>query len=460
MSGAPLGKGVTTLRPDRRHLAEQVTPDKLVQAQSARASRWERRRSLRRFTGLRRIRTCGLSTTSESGATLGVVTGSGGRRSAAYGGLTTCGSVWACPVCAAKIAARRADDLATVMRTVDDLGGSAFLLTLTMRHVRGDRLGLTRTERSRRKELEDRVWSRSIARRNGWDVDVDQAASDDDELAALVASEGCWDVLSYAWRSVTSGAGWQADSERFGGLLGWARAVEVTHGVNGWHVHIHVLLCFREQVSADLARAALGPRVFGRWSRALGRRGFSASPEHGWDLRRAQLGDGDLADYFTKMAHEVTSGHRKEGHRHGGRTPMQLLGDTVETYEAGDMARWWEWESASDGRRQLTWSTGRRDLRALAGLGREATDEEIAAEDQDADERIALPRETWTRITAQRQETELLAAAEHDGLDGARTWLTSRGLRWFVATPGDGPPSAVIQPYGWRDDARGVLRRP
>lgn len=149
---------------------------------------------------------------------------------------------------------------------------------------------------------------------------------------------------------------------------------------------------FGGQVSADLVAASVG-RMFARWSRALERRGFSASEEHGWDLRRAQLGDGDLADYFTKMAHEVTSGHRKEGKRAGGRTPMQLLADAVETYEETAMARWWEWEAASDGRRQLTWSTGHRDLRDLAGLGREATDDEIAEQEQEADKKLAVPRE-------------------------------------------------------------------
>lgn len=102
------------------------------------------------------------------------------------------------------------------------------------------------------------------------------------------------------------------------------------------------------------------------------------------------------------------------------------------------MARWWEWEAASDGRRQLTWSTGRRDLRVLAWLGREATDEEVAAEDADADERIAIPREAWSAIVAARQEAALLASAEHEGLNGARAWLGSRRLAWFVAAPGDG----------------------
>ncbi len=160
------------------------------------------------------------------------------------------------------------------MRAVDELGGSAFLLTLTMRHDRGDRLGLTSEQRARRNRLEERLADVQVAEANGWDVDEHQAEADAIELDSLKAQEGCWDVLSYAWQRVTSGSSWQEDCERFGGLLGWARAVEVTDGDNGWHVHLHVLLCFREQVSADLARAALGPRIFGRWNRALERQGL------------------------------------------------------------------------------------------------------------------------------------------------------------------------------------------
>ena len=179
-------------------------------------------------------------------------------------------------MCAAKIATRRADDLATVMRAVDELGGSAFLLTLTMRHDRGDRLGLTSEQRARRNRLEERLADVQVAEANGWDVDERQAEADAIELDSIKAQEGCWDVLSYAWQRVTSGSSWQEDCERFGGLLGWARAVEVTDGDNGWHVHLHVLLCFREQVSADLARAALGPRLFGAgpalWSAGGSRR--------------------------------------------------------------------------------------------------------------------------------------------------------------------------------------------
>ena len=373
-----------------------------------------------------------------------MITNPDGSRSAAYGGLVTCGSVWSCPVCAAKIATRRADDLATVMRTVDDLGGSAFMLTLTMRHDRGDRLGLNRADRARRNELEERRADREVAHLNGWDIDDRAAEAEAIELDSIKVHEGCWDALGYAWSSVTSGSSWAKDTDRFGGLLGWARAVEATDGANGWHVHVHVLLCFADPVSADIVAASVGARMFGRWRRALERRGFSASDEHGWDLRRAQLGNGDLADYFVKMAHEVTSGHRKDG-RYGGRTPMQLLGEAVDTYEETAMARWWEWETASDGRRQLTWSTGRRDLRALAGLGQEATDEEIAEEDQEADVRLGLTADTWTRLRAAGRATDLLDVTEHGGLDDARIWLRQQGHAWVEARPSPtGPPPGAL----------------
>jgi hypothetical protein len=110
---------------------------------------------------------------------------------------------------------------------------------------------------------------------------------------------------------------------------------------------------------------------------------------------------------------------------------MQLLADAVETYEESAMARWREWEAASDGRRQLTWSTGRRDLRSLAGLGREATDDEIADEDLYADTRLALDADTWKHLERAQLGSGLLAATEAGGLYAARAWLNASGLRWF-----------------------------
>ena len=254
------------------------------------------------------------------------------------------------------------------MRAIDEAKGSAFLLTLTMRHTRGDRLGLTKEERARLRRLEENRAGYDAANANGWDFD--ERTRPRPSRSTRWAGPGCWDVLSDAWARVTSGGAWKADQDLFGGLLGWARVVEVTDGDNGWHVHVHALMCFGEQVSAELVGGTVGARMFSRWRAALERKGFDASEEHGWDLRRVQLGEGDLADYFTKIAHEVTGSHRKEGWRAGGRTPMQLLADAVDTYEESAMARWWEWEQASEGRRRLTWSTGSGTCAPLLSSGR------------------------------------------------------------------------------------------
>lgn len=265
---------------------------------------------------------------------------------------------------------------------------------------------------------------------------------------------GSWDALSYAWSRVTSGKRWTEDQQQFGGLLGWARVTEVTDGANGWHVHAHVLLAFRDRVSTE-AVEAVAVRCWKRWDAALRRRGFDSLPEFGLDVRAVRRGSSsDLSEYFLKAAHELTSAHRKEGRR-GGRTPMQLLAEAVETYEESTLARWWEWEASSDGRRQLEWSRGARSLRAFAELGEEQSDQEVAEEDLDADERVGLTPETWVEVRAQQWETKLLEVAEDRGLDGLRRWLTFRGLTWTEATPAP-PPTWRHRPY-WQGQARLVV---
>jgi hypothetical protein len=141
----------------------------VAQAQHRRETRWARRSQLRNITSLRRVRNCGVPLDPDGGVTLALTTSGDGSRSAGYSGLASCGSVWACPQCAAKIVTRRADELSTVMRAVDEAGGSAFLLTLTMRHSRGDRLGLTKDERKRLRRLEENRSRYEAANENHWD---------------------------------------------------------------------------------------------------------------------------------------------------------------------------------------------------------------------------------------------------------------------------------------------------
>jgi Replication protein len=379
----------SSARVDHRRLgnhANRVSPaaQKLDLNGRRRANRRRRsylRHQLRGLTSLPRLRDCGAKTVNGLGGPLLRVSGADGDRVAGYAGLVTCGSTWACPCCAAKIAARRAEELSQVMRTVLTSGGSASLITLTMRHHSGHRL-----------------------------TDL-------------------WEALSSAWRGVISGKQWIAD-QGLGGLLGWVRVVEATHGRNGWHLHVHALVCWERSVSLELVQD-IGHRMWQRWTRVLERKGFTSWKHRGGvDVRMATLGTDNLAHYFNKLAREVTSSHTKESR--GGRSPFKILTDGLVTGDAEDLELWGEWEEASFGRRQLTWSLGVHDLRKFADL-EDQSDEEIVEEELQGEDVIALPRLTWEALLLGELTTDLLDAAELAGVQGACAFLTQRGLEWIPA---------------------------
>jgi hypothetical protein len=377
----------SSARVDHRRLgkhANRVSPagqagDVHARRRANRRRRSHLRHQLRGITSLPRLRDCGAKTVNGLGGPILRVSGAVGERVAGYAGLVTCGSTWSCAVCAAKISARRAEELSQVMRYVLTAGGSASLITLTMRHNSGHRL----------KDL--------------------------------------WRALSSAWRGAISGKQWIADQE-LGGLLGWVRVVEATHGRNGWHLHVHALVCWDSLVSLPLVQD-IGHRMWQRWTRVLERKGFTSWKHRGGvDVRMATLSRDNLAHYFNKLAREVTSSHTKESR--GGRSPFKILTDGLATGDADDLDLWSEWEQVSYGKRQLTWSLGVHDLRKLADLG-EQTDEEIAEEHLAGEDLIALPHSTWEALLRAELTTDLLDAAEIAGVDGACAFLTLRDLKWI-----------------------------
>jgi hypothetical protein len=350
-------------------------------------------------TRLKRLAYCGrVMAGSADGSAAGVavkLTGSGDAARAGFSGLQTCGSTWACPVCSEKIQAVRQREVAEAIRAWQASGGAVLFGTLTMRHNSGHR------------------------------------------LSAL------WDAISPAWNRTTSGAGasWsggkrtRGDKDRFG-IAGMIRLVEVKHGDNGWHPHIHFLMFVRSELtSSDLAD--LSGRLFSRWETALARRGFSVVLEHGIDLRPVTNGDTALGDYFAKStyrattagaaAYEVTASQSKRAGK-GGRSPFDLLADLVRDGDERDLNLWHEWEESSAGRRQLTWSHGFRALLVELGADFDAveqTDEVVAEEaDLDGDVLFVFTAEEWKVGRWAWRRCELLDAAE-DGslyslLDGVR----------------------------------------
>lgn len=308
-------------------------------------------------------------------------------RTAGLGGVQTCGSLWACPVCSAKITGKRTTEVERALAWNANRGGTVALLTLTLRHHSGHRLRQS------------------------------------------------WDAISGAWRAMTNHRAWK-DARKVLGMDHYIRATEVTHGENGWHVHLHVLLFFDGPTSREAVEPAVDG-MFERWNDALARSGFEASRAHGIDIRFGGDALDGLGKYLSKLTYEAVGGRWKSG-RKGGRTPFEILHDAIETGLAEDFELWWEWEKASKGRRQLTWSRG---LKTAAGVD-DVSDEEVAAEDDDGDVIAILPKQTWQQVEPQVEN--LLEYTEDWGAEGAYRWLDARGLKYRL--PGEQPRSADLGP--------------
>lgn len=258
-------------------------------------------------------------------------------------GVATCGSVWACPVCSAKIRATRTADVEHLAAWHAANGGRLIMVTLTLPHDNTDRLD--------------------------W----------------LVSG------LVEAWRVVQRDREWRRVRK---GLVGLTRSLEVTHGFtgagvgNGWHPHLHLLLLVPDElVASDLLdlRTEVELLLLDLWPEAVvGELGEAHRPslDRGIDVRWI---DAAAAQYVTKIAQEVTLGDLKSGARSVWSLPAR-----------GQWDRWAEFCTAMKGRASVQWSRG---LRAACGLGVELSDEERCALDLEDGLVVArLERRYWNRL--------------------------------------------------------------
>ena len=291
-------------------------------------------------------------------------------KGAKFGGLQDSHSVWASPVSAARIGQVRAKEIRHALRvwmndSEEKNTHDVAFLTLTLRHSKSQSL-----------------------------VEV-------------------WSTVSKAWAGVTQTAAWRGSKKVAGdkakfGIAHFIKAVEVTHGKSGWHVHLHVLL-LTEKTLSDQQRETLESRIYARWSAAAERRGFKApSRERGVKLERAaKAGDMDaLASYMAKsqlsglngLADELTGSVVKSA-KGGNRSPFQVLESLGEEKRLSDLAIWREWEKGSHGRRQIAWSKGAKKLLGVDDV----SDEEISDGLDEEFSRVAyavaiIPGEEWAKI--------------------------------------------------------------
>lgn len=257
-----------------------------------------------------------------------------GDHGAHFSGLERCGSIWACPVCSAIIRAARAREIALALERAHERGHGVAFVTLTLRHTAADSLALN------------------------------------------------LDHLLEAWRRLQSWQAWRKLSKRLR-HLGTIRAVEITVGSNGWHPHAHLALIFERPLS-EVERASFEGELAAIWQRAVEKVGGRLpSLEHGVNVKLAD-GDGvQIAGYLgkvqetvgkqrLKIAQELARGDLKHG-RAGSVTPFELLDD--ETGSRRTRALWFEYVTATKGRRAFGWSRGLREL--LVPDLEDLTDEEV-----------------------------------------------------------------------------------
>jgi hypothetical protein len=309
-----------------------------------------------------------------------------------YAGLETCGSIWACPVCSAKIRNERAQQIATAAGNWHRAGNSVLMVTFTAPHD----LGMP--------------------------------------LAGLLP------VIAKSFSSVIAGRPWLRLKARVP-IAGQIRSVEVTHGPNGWHPHLHVLVFISGQLDAEQL-AAFGIHVRSKWSSFITRAGYRPpSGLHGVKIDVCTSA-AEAGLYIAKTqdgrspGNELARADLKSG-KAGHRTPFEILGSIADTGDLADMPLWNEYEKATKGHQCITWSKGLRQL--LLGAEPERSDEEIAAEEVGGDLVLGIAPSAWCQIVRVKGlETRLLEEYERAGPAAVVALVARYGL-----VPDPDPPGPV-----------------
>lgn len=286
------------------------------------------------------------------------------HKRACYGNLMTCGSVWTCPVCAAKITERRRKELQAGIDVQTADNGALLMFTFTASH------------------------------------------------SQLEACETVLSDMTQAHRKFWANRFGRNLKDNFG-IIGTVRGLEVTHGVNGWHVHFHTLVFFEGPLSTwDLTLIGKGSQE--EWQKVCAKNGRYASQKHGFKMTANRE---RIADYVAKngkdesqwtLSHEVSKSVVKNAKK-GGRTPNRLLFDYIRgDKQAGKLYQ--EYAMAFKGKSHLKWSKGLREILGLTA--EEKTDEEVMNEyDGNAFVMATLTKSVWVFILQNDLRAEVLNIA-------------------------------------------------
>lgn len=344
-----------------------------------RQERYEMREFLHGATNLKRVQSCGRVSVLMDG----IVEVRYRDGIAGYHGVATCGSVWACPVCSAKIQSARRQELQEVLDWAVSQGLVLGFGTMTLRHNKNEPLA--------------KLW-------NGLGTCFKAVRTD-----RVVRNRRSWLM---------------ADLDTGVSTMPYIRTQEVTYSYeNGWHPHVHMVYFFRPGTTQEDVNA-LADNEFKVWQRTALAEGLGEPLRDLYEIKLVNPQDSNdvaedvqrVASYLTKAtlgqpaqeapkeslaqviegtSYEMQGSMTKKA-RAGSRTPAQILHDVRETGNADDMELWWEYERVSKGKHSIDYSRGLLDLVGV----RERSDEDIANEEIGGIEDTAVVLADWHRDVA------------------------------------------------------------
>jgi hypothetical protein len=280
-----------------------------------------------------------------------------------YNKLLVCGSVWTCPVCAAKISERRKEEITKAFEQHKAQGGKIALLTLTFRHKKNDRLK--------------------------------------DTLKRFLSASSMF----------RSGKRYQKIRESMG-LIGSIRVFEITYGDNGFHPHIHMALFYTNNIILPLFKSAM----FELWETACKKHDLTVLEDYALDLQDGAKAQEYIAKHGTwSLEQELSKSHIKKG-RMNSLTPFDFLREFLVTGETEYINLFKEYAEALKGKSQIFWSPGLKQQFLIE----DKSDEVLASEKVEKADLLGLiPYDIWKIILKREIRANFLDWVEKDGFDSA-----------------------------------------
>lgn len=311
------------------------------------------------------------------------------ERRASLSGVQTCGSVWACPVCAKRIATQRGKEISKTIDFMNEAGNVSIMISNTARHTASDALKPFKTK------------------------------------------------FKAAHRRFVQSRRWRALKAQFG-IEHSIKAVEGTWGIeNGWHYHQHAILF----LDADLLAGA-GDGEFQAWIESarslwldclekegldgIGEIAFDVQAEH--DVKKTYLAKLGLENETAKLDYELSAGHNKTS---GGAKIWQILEKSWQG-DSQASALYQEWVEAMTGDNWITFSHG---LKELCGI--EEVDDEVAALFEGIEEEvhnqtlIEISDDEFMPVRKLQKVADLLElAANSRNAETVKKWLIDLYKEW------------------------------